>query len=132
VYRLVPFTAPVNAGGDAIVEVSHSLSGIQWKVYQVGLALGQPVSGIAQVAAHLNGAPLAASVNMQPSAFASMTNQGHPPYAMESFIVGPPYLYLMAGDQFHIGVVGAVPGDTFTAGVYLDEQDALEPQNMGS
>jgi hypothetical protein len=132
-YLLMPFTAQVNSSGQAIVQVTHSLSGKQWKVYQMGLALGELVTaGIAQVAASVNGAPLAASVNMQPSAFSQLNTLGQPPYAMESFFVGPPYIYLQSGDMMTVGVVNANPGDTFTCGVYLIEEDSTKEQSLGT
>lgn len=116
-----PFTAQVNASGQAIVTISHSIHGLQWYVYQVGFALGVN-SPLAQVAAHVNGAPLMATVTMQPSVFGLLI--GQPPYAMESFMSGPPYITLLAGDQIVCGVIHAAANDTFTCTAYVDEYDA--------
>ena len=113
-----PFTAPVAANGIAVVTVTQSHHGLAWIILQVGFALNQ-VASAAQVAAHINGTPLAATVNMQASAFASITSNA--PYAMESFMVGPPYVTLEAGDQMVCAVIGANPGDTFTVGAYVNE-----------
>lgn len=113
-----PFTAPVNANGIAITTVSHSLHGLSWVIYQIGFALGQNAPS-PQVAAHINGIPLTATVTMQTSPFASISSQS--PYAMESFFVGPPYVNLEAGDQLVCAVLGATPGDTFTVGAYINE-----------
>lgn len=123
-----PFTAPVNASGIAVVIVTHPLSYLRWKVYQVGIGLGKTAIN-AQVAAHVNGVPLAATVQMQPSVFANIPGQS--PYAMESFMVGPPYINLSAGDQFVIGVQNAVSGDTLTVAAYIDEEDLDMPETMG-
>jgi hypothetical protein len=123
-----PFTASVNANGQAILNVMHSLHGLVWKVYQIGLALGQQAPS-PQVAAHVNGIPLAATVTMQPSVFAQIPQQS--PYAMESFMVGPPYINLSAGDMITVAVLAANPGDTFTVGAYIDEISAGMPQSMG-
>jgi hypothetical protein len=117
-----PFTASVNASGQAIVEITQSLSGLVWKVYQIGFGLGQ-LAPSPQVAAHVNGVPLAATVTMQPSVFANIPSQ--PGYAMESFFVGPPYIILSPGDQIVCAVLGANSGDVFTAAAYVDEFDAF-------
>jgi hypothetical protein len=124
-----PFTGTVNASGQAQVIVSQNLHGLVWKVYQLGLALGK-VALSAQVAAHVNGIPLTSTVTMQLAAFANMGQA--PPYAMESFMVGPPYIILSAGDQLVVAVINAVPGDAFTVGAYVDERDASMAQDMGS
>lgn len=124
-----PFTAPVDGSGHAIVTVTHGLHGLSWKVYQLGLGLGQ-VSALAQTAAHINGIPLASTIIMQQSVFASLTGQA--PYAMESFFVGPPYVILSAGDQLTVGVIKANPGDVFTVGAYIEEFDYMTPLSMGS
>jgi hypothetical protein len=124
-----PFTGTVNASGQAIVIVEHNLHGIMWKIYQVGFGLGINAP-LAQVAAHVNGIPLMSTVVMQQSAFASTPGQA--PYAMESFMVGPPYIYLQAGDMITCAVINAVSGDTFTCGAYLDEQSSSQAQSMGS
>jgi hypothetical protein len=113
-----PFTAPVGSNGIAVVTVTQSIHGLAWVVMQVGFALNI-VASSAQVAAHINGTPLAATVNMQPSAFSSITQ--NTPYAMESFMVGPPYVTLEAGDQMVCAVISATPGDTFTVGAYVNE-----------
>jgi hypothetical protein len=126
---VTPFVATVNASGQAVVEVGHSLSSVVWKVYQIGFALGQAAPS-PQVAAHFNGVPLAASATMQTSVFADIVGQA--PYAMENFMFGPPYLYLNSGDQITCAVLGANSGDTFTAAVYYDLLDASVAQNMGS
>lgn len=125
----MPFTAPVNASGIAVVSIGHSLSNIKWKIYQVGIGLGKTAIN-AQVAAHVNGVPLAATVQMQPSVFASIPSQA--PYAMESFMVGPPYIILMSGDQMVVGVQNAVSGDTLTCAAYIEELDLYEYSSMGS
>jgi hypothetical protein len=126
---LKPFLGTVNAEGQAIVTIDHNLHGLMWKIYQVGFGLGQQALN-AQVAAHVNGIPLMSTVAMQPSAFASIPTQA--PYAMESFMVGPPYIYLQAGDMIVCAVINAVAGDTFTCGAYLDEQSSSQAQSMGS
>lgn len=113
-----PFTAPVAANGIALVTITQSIHGLAWIVLQVGFALNQ-VASSPQVAAHINGTPLAATVNMQLSAFANLV--GNSPYAMESFMVGPPYVTLEAGDQMVCAVTGANPGDTFTVAAYVNE-----------
>jgi hypothetical protein len=124
-----PFTATVNASGQATLKVTHNLHGLMWKVFQLGLGLGQTAL-TAQVAAHVNGIPLTSTVIMQLSVFASLT--GEAPYAMESFMVGPPYPYLMAGDYITVGVINAVAGDSFTVGAYVEELDSGMAQSMGS
>lgn len=113
-----PFTATVNSQGQAIAVISHSLHGLAWEVMQIGFALGISAPS-PQVAAHVNGVPLAAAVTMQPSVFAAMMGQA--PYAMESYFVGPPYTLLEAGDQIVCAVLGAIMGDIFTAGAYVNE-----------
>jgi hypothetical protein len=123
-----PFTAAVNAQGNAIINIGHSLSKKVWKIYQVGFALGQ-VSNFAQVAAHVNGVPLAATITMQKSVFANLPGQA--PYAMESFMVGPPYIFLNSGDLMVCGIIGATSGDMFTAAAYIDELDDFDEQSMG-
>lgn len=123
------FTAKVAASGIAVVQISHSIHGLQWKVYQIGFGLGQ-VAASPQLAAHVNGLPLASTVPMQVSAFASVTGQA--PYAMESFFVGPPYTILQAGDMITCAVIGATSGDTLTAGVYYDEFPAEIRLSMGT
>lgn len=115
------FTATVAASGTATVNVEHNIHGLVWKVYQLGLALGKTAL-TAQVAAHINGIPLTSTVIMQQSAFSSMPTNA--PYAMESFMVGPPYAILAAGDYIACAVINAVSGDTFTVGAYVDELDA--------
>lgn len=123
-----PFIATVNASGQAVVTVSHNLHGLKWKVYQLGLGLGK-VALTAQCAAHVNGIPLTSTVVMQLSVFASLPGQA--PYAMESFMVGPPYPILGPGDQLVIGVINALAGDMFTVGAYVDELDINTPVTMG-
>jgi hypothetical protein len=124
-----PFTASINSNGQGYLEVMHSLHGLVWKIYQLGIALGQAAPS-PQVAAHVNGIPLAATVVMQPSVFADFPTQA--PYAMESFMVGPPYINLSAGDAITVAVLGATPGDVLTVGAYIDENSAGMPQSMGS
>lgn len=126
---IVPYTQKVDASGHAVITVGHSLAGIQWKIFQTGIALGITALN-AQVAAHVNGIPLAATVAMQPSVFASIPTQS--PYAMESFLVGPPYIILQSGDQFVIAVQNATAGDTLTVGAYLEEHDYREILTMGA
>jgi hypothetical protein len=126
-----PFTASVNGSGQATLEVTHSLHGLMWKVYQLGLALNE-VALTAQAAAHVNGIPLTSTVIMQQSVFSQLSALGQAPYAMESFMVGPPYIYLQAGDMITVGVINATPGDTFTVGAYVDELSAGMAQSMGS
>lgn len=113
-----PFVAPVAANGIAVVTISQSIHGLAWVVYQIGFALNIQALN-AQVAAHVNGQPLAATVAMQISAFAQIPQNA--PYAMESFMVGPPYITLETGDQIVCAVTGAVSGDTFTATAYVNE-----------
>jgi hypothetical protein len=112
------FTGTVGSNGIAVVTITQSIHGLAWIILQVGFALNE-VASSPQVAAHVNGIPLAATVNMQVSAFANVT--GNTPYAMESFMVGPPYVTLEAGDQMVCAVTGATPGDTFTVGAYVNE-----------
>lgn len=126
-----PFQATVNASGQAIVVVSHGIHGLVWKVYQLGFALGQ-VALIAQTAAHINGIPLAGNVAMQQSVFSQLVSLGQAPYAMESFMVGPPYPILSAGDMITCGVISAVANDTFTVGAYVEEYTADQYLSMGS
>lgn len=126
-----PFTAVVASNGIATVTVTHNLHGLVWKVYQLGLALGQNNVN-AQAAAHVNGIPLAPTVPMQPSAFSAVP--GNAPYAMESTFIGPPYIPLSAGDQIVIAVINANSGDMLTVGAYVTEFSAsdLTAYNMGS
>jgi hypothetical protein len=127
-----PFQATVAMAGSttyAIAIIRHDLAGITWKVYQIGFGLGQNAPS-PQVAAHVNGVPLAATVTMQSSVFANIPGQS--PYAMESFFVGPPYMILSAGDQLVCAVLGANVGDTFTAAAYIEEKSALANLSMGS
>lgn len=126
-----PFTATVNGSGQAVAIVTHGIHGLVWKVYQLGFALSQ-VSQLAQTAAHINGIPLASNVVMQQSVFAQLAALGQAPYAMESFMVGPPYPILSAGDQLTCGVINAKPGDTFTVGAYIEERAAGMAQDMGA
>lgn len=123
-----PFVGGVNAQGQAVVQIGHSLHGLVWKVYQIGFALGQ-LAPSPQVAAHVNGVPLTATTTMQPSVFANITGQA--PYAMESFFVGPPYLVLSAGDLCTCAVLGAISGDVFTASAYVEERPATMNLSMG-
>lgn len=127
---LKPFMAAIDGNGNGLLTIQHSLHGLVWKVYQIGFALGQ-VSLAAQVAAHVNGVPLAATIQMQQSVFAEFPTSA--PYAMESFMVGPPYINLEAGDQIVCGIINAIPGDTFTAAAYVDELDRRlgRAQDMG-
>jgi hypothetical protein len=113
-----PFTQAVGANGIAILNITQPIHGLAWVVYQIGFGLGQNAPA-AQVAAHVNGTPLASTVAMQISAFASIPGQA--PYAMETFFVGPPYVTLEAGDSIVCAVISATPGDTFTASAYVDE-----------
>lgn len=113
-----PFTAKVAASGIAVVTITQTNHGLAWIIYQIGFALNQQAPS-PQIAAHVNGVPLAATTTMQNSAFAGVTGQS--PYAMESFFVGPPYINLEAGDQMVCAVVGAISGDTFTVGAYVNE-----------
>jgi hypothetical protein len=123
-----PIQGTVNASGQGLAVVTHSLSGLVWKVYQIGFGLGKSAPS-PQVAAHVNGVPLASTVTMQTSVFAAIS--GQPPYAMESFFVGPPYIYLNSGDSITCAVIGATPGDIFTAAAYIEELSAGMPQSMG-
>lgn len=125
-----PVTALVDNQGHALLIIQHSLHGLVWKVYQIGFALGQQAVA-AQVAAHVNGVPLAATIPMQVSVFSNFPTQA--PYAMESFMTGPPYINLEAGDQIVVGLIGGVTGDTFTAAAYVDELDRRlgRAQDMG-
>lgn len=125
-----PFMATVNGSGQAAVKVQHNLHGLVWKVYQLGIALGQ-VATSAQCAAHVNGIPLTSTVVMQQSVFSALP--GEAPYAMETFMVGPPYPNLEAGDFITVGVINATAGDTLTVGAYVDELDRRlgRAQDMG-
>lgn len=118
-----PFIATVNPSGQAVLKVQHSIHSLQWKVFQLGIALGQ-LAVTAQCAAHVNGIPLTSTVVMQQSVFASLQSLGEAPYAMETFMVGPPYPILAAGDYISVGVINATAGDTFTVGAYVDEYPA--------
>lgn len=113
-----PFTAQVSSAGTATAIITQTTHGLCWVVYQVGFALGQRASN-PQVAAHFNSQPLVATTPMQVSAFSSIA--GAAPYAMESFFYGPPYCALESGDQIVCAVLGAVPGDVFTATAYVNE-----------
>lgn len=124
-----PFTSKVDSSGHSLLTISHGIHGLQWKIYQIGFALGV-LSPLAQIAAHINGIPLTSTVSMQQSVFSQQP--GQPPYAMESFFVGPPYVALMAGDQLVVGLINGTSGDTFTAGCYIDELDATQPAYLGS
>lgn len=126
-----PFQGVVDDNGNCVVTVTQPLHGLVWKVFQIGFALGQ-VATFAQVAAHVNGIPLTSTVAMQQSVFANLANLGQAPYAMESFMVGPPYIILSAGDMIVCGCINAQPGDTFTVGAYVEERDAGMPNTMGS
>ena len=111
-----PFTGTVGSNGMASVQITHSLQGIIWQVFQIGFALNQTAFN-PQIGAHVNGIPLTSSVAMQPVTFTGF------PYAMESFFVGPPYVGLRAGDVITCAVIGAKSGDIFTAGAYISEED---------
>lgn len=124
-----PFTAKVNAQGQAMVEITHSLHGLVWKVYQIGFALGV-LAPSPQIAAHVNGVPLASTVPMQPSVFANIAQQA--PYAMEAFFVGPPYIVLSAGDKITCAVLAAKANDVFTAAAYIEERSFMDNLGMGS
>lgn len=113
-----PFTATVNASGIATAIITQTNHGLAWTVYQIGFGLGTQAPS-PQVAAHLNGIPLVASAPMQIAAFASIA--GAAPYAMEMFFYGPPYVTLESGDQLTCSVIGANPGDVFTAGAFVNE-----------
>jgi hypothetical protein len=124
-----PFQTSVNASGQAVVQVMHNIHGLQWKVYQLGLGLGV-LAPSPQVGAHVNGIPLAVTVPMQPSVFANILGQS--PYAMESFMVGPPYIILSAGDSITCAVLAATPSDTFTVGAYVEEYPVGANAGMGA
>lgn len=121
-----PFTSKVNASGIAELDVTHSLAGMVWVVYQVGFALNLN-AGSPQVAAQVNGMPLGATIAMQPSAFTGIP--GFASYGMLSFMVGPPYTFLNSGDKLSCAVLGATSGDTFTAGAFIDELSAQQAEN---
>ena len=110
-----PFTATVAGNGSATAVITMSLNGLIWQVFQIGFALNETAL-TAQVGAHMNGIPLTSSVLMQPVLFSGF------PYKMESFFVGPPYVGLKAGDMITCSVISATPGDTFTAGAYISEE----------
>jgi hypothetical protein len=117
-----PAQTTVDGTGKGTVEITHSLRGLIWKIYQIGFGLNQTALQ-AQVGAHFNGIPLTSSVQMQPTSFPGV------PYAMESYFVGPPYVILRAGDKLVCSVISATAGDTFTAGAYYsEEQDPLTGQ----
>jgi hypothetical protein len=111
-----PFTGSVGSNGIAQVTVSHSIHGLIWQVYQLGFGLNEPAT-FAQAGAHMNGVPLSPAVLMQPVSFPGV------PYALESFMVGPPYVGLKAGDQLVCSVINAKAGDTFTVGAFISEED---------
>lgn len=113
-----PFTASVGSNGIATVSITQTNHGLAWTIYQIGFALGQQAPS-PQVAAHFNSMPLVASAPMQVAAFAS--TPGAAPYAMEMFFYGPPYVVLESGDQITCSVIGANPGDIFTAAAFVDE-----------
>lgn len=120
-YTLIkPFTAKVNASGFASVDVGHSIHGLAWQVMQVGLGLGQAAPS-PQCAALINGIPFVSSVLMAPSVFAQL---GGAPIAMTSEFSGSPVPTLEAGDVMKIAVSGAISGDVFTVGVYINEIDS--------
>jgi hypothetical protein len=120
-YTLIkPFTAKVNASGNAFVDVTHSIHGLAWQVMQVGLGLGVAAPS-PQCAALVNGVPFVSSVLMAPSVFASLSSA---PIAMTSEFSGVPFPTLEAGDVMKIGVTGATSGDIFTVGVYINEIDS--------
>lgn len=116
-----PFTAVVGSNGQANVTIEHQIHGLIWQIFQIGFALGQTAS-FPQVGAHMNGIPLTPTVIMQPVMFAGV------PYAMETYIVGPPYVGLKAGDTIVCSVLGATAGDIFTAGAYISEEQ--DPATM--
>jgi len=126
--QLAVFQAQVNASGQALVRVTFSIHGLVWKIFQLGMGLGT-LAPSPQVAAHVNGIPLASTVPMQPSVFANII--GEAPYAMESFFTGPPYIVLSAGDQLVCAVLGANSGDTFTVGAYHEEHPWTANLGMG-
>lgn len=124
-----PFMATVDGTGKCVATIQHNIHGLVWKVFQIGIALGQ-VALTAQCAAHVNGIPLTSTVIMQQSAFAQFPTNS--PYAMESFMVGPPYINLDAGDFIQVAVINATAGDVLTVGAYVEERDSTMPQTMGS
>lgn len=118
-----PATATVDGTGKATVEITHSLRGLVWKIFQIGFGLNKSAFN-AQVGGHFNGIPLTSSVQMQPVSFPGV------PYAMESYFVGPPYVILRAGDKLVCSVINATSGDVFTAGAYYSEEpDSLAAAN---
>jgi hypothetical protein len=126
---LKPYTATVNTNGQAVISIGHSLANIKWKIMLIGFGLGQNAPS-PQVGLHVNGTPFGASQTFQTSVFAGIT--GEPPYAMEMTWYGPPYFYLSSGDVAACGVMGAQPGDQFTATALIEEVDAYAPESMGS
>lgn len=123
-----PFVTNVNSSGQALLTIGHSLSNLTWKIYQIGFALGIQAPA-PQIAAHINGTPLTASTALNPSVFAQI--QGAAPYAMETFFVGPPYPVLSSGDLIVVALVGAIPGDQFTASAIIEEASARANLQMG-
>lgn len=119
--QIRPFTATVGINGQAIVQIGHSLHGLAWIIYQIGLSLGQAAPS-PEISAIVNGVPFVSSVVMSTANLASFP--GAPPAAMVSAFSGPPYPMLEAGDLMQIGVIGAKAGDTFTAGVFMQEIDS--------
>jgi|SRR5215471_8519484 len=120
---LKPFVSVVDASGNAAITISHNQAGLIWQVFQIGFALGQ-TSLLAQVGAHFNGLPLTSTVQMQPVMFTGV------PYRMESYFVGPPYVGLKANDSIYCTVINAVPGDRFTAGLFMSEE--IDPFSAAS
>lgn len=114
---LKPFTATVNGSGFASVDVTQSLHGMAWQVVQVGLGLGQAAPS-PQAAALVNGIPFVSTVVMAPSVFANLASA---PIAMTSEFSGDPFVTLEAGDVLKIAVSGAIAGDIFTVGAYINE-----------
>jgi hypothetical protein len=126
VYTLIkPFTTVVDANGNAVLEISHSIHGLAWQVMQIGLSLGKAAPS-PQVAATINGIPFVSSVVMGTSVFASMP--GSAPVAMTTELTGPPYPVLEAGDKMMVGVTGATAGDIFLAGAYINELESPATQ----
>jgi hypothetical protein len=118
-YSLIkPYSVKTDGSGNGIIEVMHGLNGLAWEIQQIGLSLQQAAPS-PQVGVLINSIPWVSSVVMGTSVFASIP--GFAPVAMTTQLSERPWAILEAGDRMLIGVVGATPGDMFTAGLFLNE-----------
>lgn len=113
-----PFKGTVGSNGQATAVISRNTQSLIWQMFQIGFALNLAAFN-PQVRGYVSGIPLTAAVAMQLVRFTGF------PYQMRSYFVGPPCVGLKAGDQIVCAVTNATPGNTFTAGAYIpEEQDA--------